>query len=64
MRSTMPERAAKRIREGFLFFPQTIGRETRWWERARWEEKVVYWYGAFDSQFKRWEWEKTRWIDD
>jgi hypothetical protein len=27
-----------RKRKKFLLFPKTIGKETRWWETAEWEE--------------------------
>lgn len=33
---------AKRTRSGFLFFPKTIENETRWLERAVWEQLAVH----------------------
>ena len=36
-----PSAGDLRDREGFLFFPKTINRQTRWLERASWTEKFV-----------------------
>ena len=35
-----PKHGDVRVRRGFLWFPQTIGGETRWLEVATWEEKL------------------------
>ena len=47
-----------RNRKKFLFFPKTIGNETRWWEVAEWKE---YWFNNTSWEFMRWE--ALEWID-
>lgn len=32
---------SRRTRSGFLWFPKTIGFETRFWEHTTWEEHFV-----------------------
>lgn len=38
MKWANPQHGDTRVRKGFLWFPRTIGRETRWLEKAVWEE--------------------------
>lgn len=39
--SRYPRCGDYRVRQGFLWFPKTIGIETRWLERAKWKEQYV-----------------------
>ncbi len=39
MKIRHPKKGDKRTKEKFLLFPKTIGLETRWLERARWEDE-------------------------
>jgi hypothetical protein len=64
MRKQTPERGTTRIKKGFTFLPMTINKETRWLEHIQWEEKVVYWEGVFNHEYKGWSWVSTRWIND
>ena len=48
-----------RVRNEFLWFPKTIGDETRWLETAEWEERYRIYHG-YDG-FEKW-WETTRWV--
>ena len=56
MRFYLPKNGSIRKIKKFLFFPKTIGRERRWWEKAEWEEKhtcgTSYHY-----------WEVTKWLN-
>jgi hypothetical protein len=61
---------AKRIVTRFLFLPKSVGDETRWLERATWEEKSVPFYSwvgglhGFSKEPTSFEWEPVRWIDE
>lgn len=48
----------RRNNRGFLFLPKTIKGETRWLEKATWEEAWV-----FDGVWGIWIWEPLRWLD-
>jgi hypothetical protein len=61
MRWRRPEQSSTRIRTRFLLFPLTIRGQTRWLEKATWEEKVIY-YGAGYS-CTAWAWEPQCWFD-
>ena len=41
MKWKQPEYHETRIRKKFLFFPMTVGRETRWLEKAYWEDQAL-----------------------
>lgn len=64
MKSTWPKNGTKRIRSGFLFLDKRIGTETRWWEHATWEEKVVHYYNPRTGKDTHWAWRPIRWIDE
>lgn len=40
----------------FLFFPKTIAKQVRFWERATWVEQCVIWRGEIH-------WEPISWRD-
>lgn len=63
MRFKWADEGTKRIRTGFLFFPLTIGGETRWFEKATWEERVTRLVSVFSGSDRGWDWERLRWID-
>lgn len=44
----------------FLWFPKTIGRETRWLERAEWEE--LYCEGRYVYAIPLREWWPSHWV--
>jgi len=52
----LPTEGDKRIRTSFLLWPKTIKQETRWMEKATWEE--IYEPGLDWCQFI-----PVRWID-
>lgn len=54
MRFIEPSLGALRHRTGFLIFPRTIGRETRWLERAQWTQR-------YDPSFYGNGWEDWQW---
>lgn len=60
MRKIYPVQGERRIREGFLLFKKTIGRETRWLEHAMWEEVCETPYQNRTIVF----WKPTQWVDD
>ena len=47
----------RRAKSGFLLFPRTIGRKTRWLEYAKWEEMWV------DSNGYGGGWFGNKWLD-
>lgn len=49
-----PKEGDLRARRGFLFLPKTIGRETRWLERAYWTEAYGPDYGRGRSAHHHW----------
>lgn len=52
---TTPLQAGEtREKQGFLLLPKTIMGITRWLERAKWTEQLLWW--------KRWKWEGIEWI--
>jgi hypothetical protein len=57
MRWNTPQYGAVRWKHRFLWFPLTIGDETRWLEFAEWEELLLQDYCG-DL-----EWVKDRWLD-
>lgn len=61
MRWNTPQYAlgSNRARFSFLFFPKTIGGETRWLEFARWGEEVVR--GKLTGLLY---WRETGWLQD
>ena len=63
MRKTRPEQNTLRMRKGFCFLPKTIRGETRWLEKATWEERATYWVHAISEQDAGWSWVPIRWID-
>lgn len=48
----------KRISSGFLWLPKTIGDETRWLEKATWEEECE---GSFSLYC---DWSSIKWLSD
>lgn len=58
-KKTPTEDGTLRTRTGFLWFPKTIGDETRWLETAEWEERHHVYHG-YDGM-ERW-WEETQWV--
>lgn len=44
-----PAVGTRRERKGFLWLPRIIGEETRWLERARWQERYVRWADVLPS---------------
>lgn len=64
MKWSWPEQGTLRTVTRFLWYPKEIGHETRFWEKATWEEKVVYWWDDRAGRDARWSWEIVRWIDD
>lgn len=53
MRFYQPKPDDKRIKTKFLLFPKTIWYETRWLERAAWEQRFIF--GC---------WCDIKWVDD
>lgn len=47
---------ARRVRDGFLLLPRTIGGEARWLERATWGEE-------YTSGYEWLGWEPICWLD-
>lgn len=56
MRWKLPKIGDKRLMEGFLFSKLQIGNETRWLERAYWEEECR------EIEAGKALWIKTRWL--
>lgn len=52
-----PPSGAYQVREAFLWWPKTIHGETRWLERARWEEKCIY-----SDRGEDYRWEPVVWL--
>jgi hypothetical protein len=61
MRWVKPEYGDTRDREGFLFLPKRIGLETRWLEKASWEEE--YYKNYTECGYRYGTWEPTRWLN-
>ena len=67
LKADIPVLGDQRIRDAFLFLPITlytrngdgkpIHSETRWWERAKWEEKYTFRDGIH-------QWEVLRFFDE
>lgn len=49
-----------RMKSGFLFFPKTIGEETRWFEFASWLEE--YHVGGNGRNEVRTYWREKQWL--
>jgi hypothetical protein len=64
MRSKWPKQGETRVRSGFLWLPMTIDRETRWLERATWEERVSYYGPRGQCNVTSFQWNPDKWIDD
>ena len=64
MRWRRLEQGATRTVTRFLWFPVEIDNETRWLERATWEERIVDLVSVFSGADRGQRWEKQRWIDD
>jgi len=54
----LERRVGVRYRVKFLWFPRTIGEETRWWEWAMWKEKRIK-NNSFGGDF----WSYSSWED-
>ncbi len=57
-----------RIREKFLIFPMTLKNkdgvyEKRWWEYAKWEEKIWTIYTEQKSKKIKYGWYRTKWVN-
>ena len=57
-----PRDGEYRISSGFLWFPKTIGSQTRWLEYAKWLE--CYLKFADGNGFAFYEWIARNWVDD
>jgi hypothetical protein len=66
MRFKEPKEGETRKKCKFLWFPKTIGKETRWLELALWEEeyKNHYGYNQYQKAMCAFEtWTPTKWIE-
>ncbi len=57
-----PEEGEHRKRSGFLYFPKTIDYQTRWLERASWDE--IYTITCSDEYTVHAGWEGFFWLED
>ena len=58
-----PKGGETRTKSGFLFFPKTIGLETRWLENATWKDRYISYvtleeYGPVES----FGWDAESWV--
>jgi len=51
-----------RTRRGFLFFPKQIGKQWRWLEFARWEERFQFHSYMIAGYLPVFDWAAIRWL--
>ena len=59
-----PNHGDTRIVEGFLWFPEKLNGETRWLEKAKWEEKAYGVQRVLTKESAGTRWYPVRWIND